>query len=164
MWVLAKYKSSEFNLMRENLKKEFGDNINVYRPLLKIKSFYKNKITAKQKTLLGDYIFISHEKFKDNFFLNKINYIRGIKFCFKNSIYTQKDILNFIEKCKQNTTEGFVSQSFFEIIQKKNIFISGPFSNLIFEILEERKNSLKVMIGNFKTNIKKNAEYLFKPI
>ena len=85
MWVLAKYKSSEFNLMRENLKKEFGDKISVYRPLLKIKSFYKNKITAKQKTLLGDYIFISHEKFKENFFLNKINYIRGIKFCFKNS-------------------------------------------------------------------------------
>lgn len=36
MWILAKYKYSEFNLMRENLKKIFGEKIKIYRPLLKI--------------------------------------------------------------------------------------------------------------------------------
>ena len=53
MWILAKYKSSEMNLMAEHLKKEFGEKIKIYRPLLKINSFCKNKITTKKKNFIG---------------------------------------------------------------------------------------------------------------
>ena len=73
MWILAKYKYSEFNLMSDNLKKVFGENIKIYRPLIKIQTFDKNKIISRHKTLLGDYIFLSHKKFNNDFFLNKIN-------------------------------------------------------------------------------------------
>ena len=41
MWILAKYKYSEFNLMSDDLKKVFGENIEIYRPLIKIQTFNK---------------------------------------------------------------------------------------------------------------------------
>ena len=164
MWILAKFKSSELSIMIDDLKRKIGREIEIYQPHLKIKKFKNNKIRIQKKSLLGDYIFLSHKNLNEKYYLNRLDNIKGIKFCFKNSLYTQKDLINFIERCKKNTIDGFITQSFFEIIQKRNIFISGPFSNLIFEILEERKNTLKVLIGNFKTSVKKGTDYLYKPI
>lgn len=164
MWILAKYKYSEFNLMRENLKKIFGEKIKIYRPLLKIQTFKKNKLEFKRKTLLGDYIFLSHEKFNDNYFVNKINYIKGIKMSFKNSIFSQADISKFINHCEKNSVNGFVTHSFFETISKRNIFISGPFTSLVFNILSESKKTCEIMVGHLKMNIKKGSNFLYRPI
>ena len=53
---------------------------------------------------------------------------------------------------------------FFEVnINAECKFISGPFSNTIFKIIEIQKNKIKILMGDLKTTIKKK-EFLFKPI
>ena len=47
---------------------------------------------------------------------------------------------------------------------KKGKFIAGPFTNLVFDILENKKNKLKVLIGDFKTIIDNRKDCLYLPI
>ena len=58
---------------------------------------------------------------------------------------SQKNILDFIDLCKKNSDkDGFLNQSFFNLIkERKGVFIDGPFTNMIFEILEVQKNKQK---------------------
>ena len=61
--------------------------------------------------------------------------------------------------------KGCLTQSFFTtIISKKAKFISGPFTNMVFEILEKRKNKLKILVGNIVTTMPNNINYLYRPI
>ena len=50
------------------------------------------------------------------------------------------------------------------MITKKAKFISGPFTNLIFEILEKQRNKLKILIGNIVTTIPNKKNYLYRPV
>ena len=50
------------------------------------------------------------------------------------------------------------------MIIKKAQFISGPFTNMVFEILKKEKNNLKIIIGNVVTTISNNANYLYRPV
>ena len=78
----------------------------------------------------------------------------------------QNNIIKFIEYCKTFENEkGYLTQSFFKtIITKKAKFISGPFTNMIFEILEKQKNKLKILVGNIVTTIPNKVNYLYRPI
>ena len=78
----------------------------------------------------------------------------------------QDNIIQFIEYCKTFENEkGYLTQSFFHtIITKKAKFISGPFTNMIFEILEKQKNKLKILVGNIVTTMPNNINYLYRPI
>ena len=61
--------------------------------------------------------------------------------------------------------KGCLTQSFFTtIISKKAKFISGPFANMVFELLEKRKNKLKILVGNIVTTMPNNTNYLYRPI
>ena len=56
-------------------------------------------------------------------------------------------------------------QSFFNFREiTKGKFISGPFTNFVFDVIENQKNRLKVLVGNAEICLKKNSEYLFQPI
>jgi len=58
-----------------------------------------------------------------------------------------------------------ILKSFFQaMIKKKAKFISGPFTNLIFEIIETQKNKLKILVGNIITTIPNKTNYLYRPI
>ena len=50
------------------------------------------------------------------------------------------------------------------MVTKKAIFLSGPFTNMMFEILERQKNKLKILIGNVVTTISDSNNYLYRPI
>ncbi len=78
----------------------------------------------------------------------------------------QNNIIKFIEYCKTFENErGYLTQSFFKaIITKRAKFVSGPFANIIFEILEKQKNKLKILVGNIVTTIPKKTNYLYRPI
>ena len=78
---------------------------------------------------------------------------------------SQKEIENFILKCKENEDDnGYIKQTFFNFKSKnKYEFISGPFTNLIFSILEENKFYIKALIGKYKLSVSKE-ENLFRPI
>ncbi len=78
---------------------------------------------------------------------------------------SQKEISDFIKKCKENENEnGFLKQTFYEFkLEKKYKFISGPFANQIFKIINLQKNRLNILIGKINTSVKKN-DFLFQPI
>ena len=50
-----------------------------------------------------------------------------------------------------------------KMVTKKAQFLSGPFTNMFFEILEKQKNKLKILIGNFVTTVPDNKNYLYRP-
>ena len=92
-------------------------------------------------------------------------YCKGVKYFLDNFSSSQVEIKNFISKCKKNEdSDGFIKQSFFDY---KNInifeFISGPFANLIFTILEENKISIKGLIGKHNICVSKK-DNLFRPV
>ena len=66
--------------------------------------------------------------------------------------------------CSENE-KGYLTQAFFKsIITKKAKFISGPFTNMFFEIIEKQKNKLKIIVGNVVTTKSDNTNYLYRPI
>ena len=47
--------------------------------------------------------------------------------------------------------------TFFDNLKTKYAeFLSGPFTNMIFEIISEQKNKLKILIGNSTATIEKS--------
>ena len=47
---------------------------------------------------------------------------------------------------------------------KKAKFISGPLTNMFFEIIEVQKKKIKILIGNTVTTISNNSNYLYQPL
>ena len=78
---------------------------------------------------------------------------------------SQLEIQSFVDKCKESENKnGYLSQEFLEInIKSKFKFISGPFVNAIFKIIELQGKKIKILMGNLKTIVNKK-EFLFKPI
>ena len=63
-----------------------------------------------------------------------------------------------------NEINGFIKSTFFEFKKsKKYEFISGPFTNMIFNILQENKLSIKARIGNYIATVTKDKN-LFRPV
>ena len=165
MWVILKIKRKELSILKESFLKSLGNDVKFYLPKIKIQKIQKNKVKNYETHILGDYLFCHHEKLRNSNFMQSLKNTRGLKYFLENSFYNQNQIKGFINKCKENEKEGYISQSFFNnIINGKAIFISGPFTNMIFKILEERKNKLKILIGGIKTIIKKDTENLYQPI
>lgn len=152
----------------EDLKKKIGPEINFYVPKIRLQYIKKNRILNKSKFMLNDYMFCFHEKFNNNNYLQILNYVKGLKSFLPNFKETQKDIKNFIFACKGNEDKnGFITQNFFynlENFKDKNYkFQSGPFTNLIFKIINVEKNFLNILIGKYKTTVKNN-KYLFETV
>ena len=163
MWVILKINNKEFSILKESFLKTLGKDVKFYLPKIKIQRFKKNKVKNKEIQILGDYLFCYHEKLKNLNFLQSLKNTRGLKYFLESSIYNQSQIKSFIDKCKENEKGGFIAQTFFDkVINKKAIFISGPFTNMIFKIISENKNKLKIIIGDLKTTIDKNAGYLYQ--
>ena len=68
--------------------------------------------------------------------------------------------------CKSFEDEtGNLKASFFKkLISRKAQFISGPLTNIIFEIIEKQNNKLKILVGNIITTISDKKNYLYRPI
>ena len=65
--------------------------------------------------------------------------------------------------CKSNEDkDGFLTQNFFDIVGKTYAkFLNGPFSEIVFKILSDQKNKVRVMIGNTTATIRKNNKLLY---
>ena len=77
----------------------------------------------------------------------------------------QKDINEFIQNCKSSENEkGFIVENLFEIkINSTYKFMTGPFVEKIFQIINYQKGKLRILIGNLHTTIEPK-EHLFRPI
>tara|TARA_Y100000768_G_scaffold337906_1_gene280333 strand:- start:509 stop:1009 length:501 start_codon:yes stop_codon:yes gene_type:complete len=156
MWIVLKFKRKEQNYLVKELKEKVGKDVKIYIPKINIKLFSKNKVINSKKPLLGDYLFCYHSNFKDLNFLSTINFLKGLKYILKDFISSQKEINFFIDRCNfYENNEGFLSQDFFNFENLKRFkFLSGPFTNLVFDLIEkENKNNLKCLIGDFKLTI-----------
>ena len=166
MWIVLKYKKKEQNFLFKELEEKVGKDIKIYIPKINLKYFSKKKIVNLKKPLLGDYLFCYHSKFKDLKFLNKINFLKGLKYILKDFIYSQKEIDFFVQRCNHfENKEGFLSQDFFNFDNiTKFKFFSGPFTNLAFDLIKrENKYNLKCLIGDFKLTVT-GRENLFFPV
>ena len=80
-------------------------------------------------------------------------------------IQCQKEIVNFIKRCKDNEDkEGYLLQNFFiKEINRSYEFLSGPFTKKIFNIISFQNNKLQAKIGDLKTTIN-SKDFLFRPV
>ena len=166
MWVIAKYNSKQFNLLKDNFRKVLGKTIHFYHPKIKYQKFIKQKLKTYEKYILGNYLICYDEKFNDNKVINQLKHSKGLSYFLNGFKNNQKEIINFVNYCKKNeSSDGCLNQDFFE---NKNFtkarFISGPFTNMVFEIISKQKKDLKILIGGMITTINKKSNYLYRPI
>ena len=163
MWIIIKYKKKEFSILQKEILNLTNKNSEIYIPKVKISYCINNKLLYKSKTLLDDYLFCYSSFFSSNNFINLLNNLKGLKYVLTETLNNQSEIKNFIERCKKNEVNGFLTQDFFhEVSKKERRFISGPFKNIIFSILNKDKNKIQIKIGGLKATVKNNAEYLYQ--
>ena len=166
MWLVAKYKTKEFHTFKDNLTKVLGEKPIFFIPKVQYQKYYKNKFRTFDKYILENYLLCYHPKFESIDFVNKIKYIKGLKYFLKNYHNNQKEIGEFISHCKKHQdSNGYLNQDFFNFSEiKKGIFLSGPFTNLMFEVIGGQKEKLKILIGNITTTISKKNYYLYRSV
>ena len=164
MWIVAKYDKKRANFFLEDLKKKLKDKVVIYNPRVKIEKFYKKKLISKEFNILGDYIFCFNPKFANQKILDNLQFTKGLKYFLSGFYKSQKEIKEFIKKCKKSENEnGFISADFFDIeLNKKYKFNSGPLLNLIFQVVEIQKTKFKVIMGDKIATIEKG--FLFSPL
>ena len=166
MWAIAKIKIKNLNTFKKNLLEKTNNKIRFYRPKILCHKYKGDKVKESEKFILENYIFCYHPKFKKTNFVNEFKFLKGLEYFLEGYNQNQNNIMKFIEYCKTFENEnGYLTQSFFKtIISKKAIFISGPFTNMIFEILEKQKNKLKILVSNIVTTIPDKTNYLYRPL
>ena len=164
MWIVAKYDKKKANFFLEDLKKKLKDKVVIYNPRVKIEKFYKKKLISKEFNILGDYIFCFNPKFANQKILDNLQFTKGLKYFLSGFYKSQKEIKEFIKKCKKSENEnGFISADFFDIeLNKKYKFNSGPLLNLIFQVIEVQKTKFKIMMSDKIATIEKG--FLFSSL
>ena len=166
MWIVAKIKIKNLNTFKKDLIEKAGSDVKFYHPKIEYDKFFGDKVKKFEKFILDNYIFCYHEKFKTSDFMSQTKFLKGLIYFLDGYNENQKNIIKFIDYCKNFENEkGYLTQSFFgTIISKKAKFLSGPFTNLMFEIIEKEKNRLKILVGGLVTIISDSKNYLYRPI
>jgi len=166
MWTVAKIKRKELNIFKNKLIEKFGEETKFYYPKIEYNTLRKNRLKKIEKPVLENYIFCYNEKFCQGSAIKDLRFLKGLEYFLSGHDINQSEIIKFIEHCKEfENPEGYLTPAFFKImITKKAKFISGPFTNIVFEILERQKNKLKILINNIVTTVSDNKNYLYSPI
>ena len=162
MWVVLKYKPKEFEILKDSFFKILGEMPEFYNPKYKYERYINNKLKTFEKSILNNYLICKHNKFKDPKIVNILKNSRGLIYFLSGCEFNQKQLEEFIKFCRLNEdANGFLTQSFFKIIKKtKAKFISGPFTQMIFDIIEDRGGKLKVLLNNANMTISKSSKNL----
>ena len=165
MWVVIKFKKNELNLLKNNFLSKLGPETKFFLPKFRFQKIINNKLLFEENFLLGNYLICFNPIFSNISVLRGLKYCRGFQYFLSNFNNSQKEIIDFIDRCKEHEDkDGYIKQSFFNYGEKKNFkFMSGPFTNIIFKIIETQKNSIKILVRNCKMTVLKN-KYLFKPV
>ena len=165
MWTIIKFNKNNLEILKKDLIKKLGDDLKIYSPRISVQDYKKNKIINKEYALLGDYLFCFHNKFANPDIISSLKFSRGLKYFLDGFAGSQEEIKNFILKCKSSENrDGYLTKNFFELyLNSKYKFQNGPFTNMIFKIIELQKDKINILVGNIKTTIKKN-DFLFNPI
>jgi hypothetical protein len=162
MWIVVKYKPKELKTLSESFSKIIGEIPEFYKPKIKFEKYINNKLRIFEKDLLDNYLICKHNKFKDHKIINLLKNSRGLIYFLSGSEFNQKELDNFVNFCKSNEdSNGYLTQNFFEISKNsKAKFISGPFTQMIFEIVENKGKKLKILLNNINMTITNNSSSL----
>jgi hypothetical protein len=165
MWIILKFKKQSLSLLKKDFLKFLGNDVKFYIPKLKLQNYVKNKLKYKESYLLGDYLLCFHRGFDNKNIMSSLKYSRGLKYFLNDLGGCQKDIKEFISKCKLNEDkDGFIKQCFFEFKEDGIFqFLTGPFVNEGFEIISHQNNMIKILIGKFTATVSKES-YIFRPV
>ena len=166
MWIILKHKTNSLNFLKHEISKKLNLKIDFYSPKIKFDRIVNGKLLGfRELKLLGDYVLCYHPNFSNKKTLDQIKNIKGLKYILNGYSTCQKEIKDFVYKCKINENEdGFLKQTFFGFeLEKTMKFLNGPFSNMIFKIIEVQKRKIQIILDGKKTTIKKNS-YLFSSI
>ena len=158
MWVVIKFDKKKLGLLKNELQERLQKNCILYTPKYLSQNYSNNKLIKKENNLLGDYLFCFNKNFANVNFLRQLNYIRGVKSILDGYESAQKDIKNFINYCKSlEDQQGFLNDNFSELkVNNTYKFITGPFTQKLFKLIEIEKNRIKIKIGNLFTSVKRN--------
>jgi hypothetical protein len=142
MWIIAKYKSTEYNIFQDHLQKSLSD-VAFYRPC-----YIKNN---KQLSILGTYCFVKHEAFIQNKTLQNLKFTKGLNYFLSGCHFYQEQIVDFINYLKSNERQDQIIDPslFYQYLNTKGVFLSGPFKDLFFNVLESNKKSLTVSVEGY---------------
>ena len=165
MWTVLKVDRNNIPFLKKNFIDKLGHDVKFYIPKLKLKKFLKKKKFIREIPLIGDYLFCFHKDFSNRSVLTSLKYSKGLKYFLTDFLNEQTEIEKFISKCKENEDEnGFIKSSFFDYKKSdKCQFISGPFTNMIINIIQENKLSVKAIVGNYTVTVSKEQN-LFRPV
>ncbi len=158
MWTIVKLNPKKFELLKKDFSKKLGSETFFYRPKVE---FYKNK-NKKIMYFLSEYVICFNKFFSDNKTINLLKYSKGLQYFLSGHQNNQKDIKKFVDFCKLNeNSNGSLTLDFFNICKHSKFkFLTGPFKNLIFSVLENNKRKLKVLIGDIEANITKENLFI----
>jgi len=159
MWIVAKYKPREFKILNESFFKIIGEVPEFYNPKIKFEKYINNKLKVFEKNLLDDYLICRHDKFKDRKVICSLKSSRGLNYFLNGCEFNQKELDSFVKFCKSNEdSSGYLTQNFFKITKKtKAKFVSGPFTQMIFDIVENKGKRLKILLNNINMTISNNS-------
>ncbi len=164
MWTIIKIDKKRISSLKEDLKNKLGTDYTIYSPKLLVQKYKNNKLINKEFDLLGDYLFCFHKDFQNPITLNRLKFTRGLKYFLGGFKKSQQEIETFVEKCKGSEgKEGYLCNNFYQLKINSNYkFVTGPFTEKIFKIINLQKNKIDIFMGNVKISIKKK-EFLFNP-
>ena len=165
MWAIIKFDKKKLNILKKDFSEKLGEDFNIYSPKIFIQKYKNNKLINKEFSLLGDYLFCYHKKFSNPKTISRLKFVKGLKYFLTGFMQSQGDIKKFIEKCKEAEDQnGYLSQNFFKLsLNSEYKFYSGPFTDIIFKIVDFQKNKINILVGNIKTSIK-SKDFLFYPV
>ena len=165
MWIVAKIKIKELYTFKKKLTEKCDKNIKFYCPKIVRHKYFGSKIKKFEKPILENYVFCHHVKFQEAGAIAKMKYLKGLIYFLNGCEKNQNELIKFIEYCKSfENSDGYLMSTFFKkAIKNRGQFISGPFTNMMFEIIEKQKNKLKIVINNIVTTVSDN-KYLYRPI
>ena len=127
MWAIIKINSKKINLFKQDFNKYFDSNFKIYEPKIKIKYLKRNNIKLhKDVSILGNYLFCFHSSLGAPDKVNYIKKFRGLKLFLEGHIQCQKEIVNFIKRCKDNEDkEDICFKTFYQEINRSYEFYLG---------------------------------------
>ena len=134
----------------------------IYNPKFKTNLRVKNKFITSELTLLGDYFLKCHHRFNNPSIINSLKFTKGLKDFIKGYKFSQKDIQDFIKRCrKSENEEGYLTNKFYNLYKNSKFkFNSGLFSNFTFKIMNLQKNKINLLLGNLKITTEKESLFL----
>ena len=165
MWTIIKYKKNNLYTLQKELTQKLDKNLKIFIPKIKIQKVIKNKINYKDIQILGDYLFCYHPCFRITQNINQLKFCRGLEYFLLNYLNNQSEIEMFIDDCKKNEDQnGYIKQSFFNFDYLSEFkFLTGPFLNQIFKILNKEKDKINILVKNKKITVSKD-KYIFRPV